>query len=221
MNETPKSKGEMVIEQIMQELDPGSERYQVLAIAKRFKSSWVELGEQLIQVNSRGLFRQWGYDSFEDYCAREVRIRKPTAQKLTQAYHYLEKEEPELLARHTELKPLPDFRSVDLLRQAREERDFSEEEYAELRRAVVEEDRSHPTVLKRFKEVAGGRDGGPDQVQLLKSGLTAARRLETVIDQLDQVSTEQRQMVGDLIRQLEREIELARSPEVEEQETSP
>jgi hypothetical protein len=86
---------------------------------------------------------------------------------------------------------------------------------------VVEEDRSHPTVLKRFKEVAGGRDGGPDQVQLLKSGLSAARRLETFIDQLDQVSTEQRRMVGDLIRQLEREIELARSPEVEEQETPP
>lgn len=216
MNETPKSKGELVIEQIMQELDPGSERYQVLAIAKRFKSSWVELGEQLIQVNSRGLFRQWGYDSFEDYCAREVRIRKPTAQKLTQAYHYLEKEEPELLARHTELKPLPDFRSVDLLRQAREEREFSEEEYAELRRAVVEEDRSHPTVLKRFKEVAASHQDGPDQVQLLKSGISAARRLETVIDQLDQVSTEQRRMVGDLILQLEREVELARSPEVEE-----
>lgn len=215
MSETPKSKGEMVIERIMQELDPGSERYQVLAIAKRFKSSWVELGEQLIQVNSRGLFRQWGYDSFEDYCAREVRIRKPTAQKLTQAYHYLEKEEPELLARHTELKPLPDFRSVDLLRQAKEERAFSEEEYADLRRAVVEEDRSHPTVLKRFKEVAE-KEEAPDPVQLLKSGLAAARRLETVIDQLDQVSTEQRRMVGDLILQLEREIELARSPEVEE-----
>jgi hypothetical protein len=214
MSDTPKSKGETVIERIMQELDPGSERYQVLAIAKRFKSSWVELGEQLIQVNSRGLFRQWGYDSFEDYCAREVRIRKPTAQKLTQAYHYLEKEEPELLARHTELKPLPDFRSVDLLRQAREEREFSEEEYAELRRAVVEEDRSHPTVLKRFKEVTANREDSPDQVQLLRSGLSAARRLETVIDQLDQVSTEQRQMVGDLIRQLEREIERGRSQEV-------
>jgi len=215
MDETVKSKGEMVIERIMQELDPGSERYQVLAIAKRFKSSWVELGEQLIRVNSRGLFRQWGYESFEEYCAREVRIRKPTAQKLTQAYHYLEKEEPELLARHTELKPLPDFRSVDLLRQARQERDFSEEEYAELRRAVVEEDRSHPTVLKRFREVAGGREE-PDPAQLIRSALGAARRLETAIDQLDQVSAEQRRMVGDLVRQLEREIEMARSPEVEE-----
>jgi hypothetical protein len=71
-------------------------------------------------------------------------------------------------------------------------------------------------VLKRFKEVATSREDGPDQVQLLRSGLSAARRLETIIDQLEQVSTEQRQMVGDLILQLEREIERGRSREVEE-----
>jgi hypothetical protein len=216
MNETPKSKGEELIERIMRELDPSSERYQVLATAKRFKSSWVELGEQLLKVNGQGLFRQWGYDSFEEYCAREIRIKKPTAQKLTMAYSYMEQEEPQLLARQAELKPPPDYRSVDLLRQARQERGFSDEQYAELRRAVVEEDRGHPTVLKRFKEVAASREDGPDPVQLLRSGLSAARRLETVIDQLDQVSTEQRGMVADLVRQLEREIELARSPEVEE-----
>lgn len=216
MNDTPKSKGEQVIEQIMRELDPASERYQVLATARQFKSSWVELGAKLMHVSHGGLFRQWGYDTFEEYCAREIRIKKPTAQKLTLAYNYMEKEEPELLARQAEFKPLPDFRSVDLLRQAREEKAFSDEEYDELRRAVVEEERSHPTVLKRFKEVAASREGGPDPVQLVKGALSAARRLETLIDQLDQVSTEQRGMVADLIRQLEREVELTRAPDVEE-----
>ena len=48
MEESPKSKGEMVIERMMEELDPASPRYQVLATAKRFKSSWVELGEKLL-----------------------------------------------------------------------------------------------------------------------------------------------------------------------------
>lgn len=215
MNDTPKSKGEQIIEQIMQELDPASDRYQVLASAKQFKSSWVALGAKLTHVSRDGLFRQWGYDSFEDYCAREIRIKKPTAHKLTLAYNYMEKEEPELMARQAELKPLPDFRSVDLLRQAREEQNFSAEEYADLRRAVIEEERSHPTILKRFKEVAG-RDDEVNPEQLIKSGLAAARRLETVIDQLDQVSTEQRSMVADLIRQLEREVELTRAPDVEE-----
>jgi hypothetical protein len=182
MNDNPKSKGELVIERIMQELDPTSPRYQVLATAKRFKSSWVELGEKLLQIQKAAQFREWGYDSFEDYCSREIRIKKPTAQKLTLAYRYLEKDEPELLVRQTELKPLPDYRSVELLRQAREEKAFSEDEYAELRRAVIEDERSHPTVLKRFKEVAAARaEEPPDPAVPLKSALAAARRLETAL----------------------------------------
>jgi len=211
MEESPKSKGEMLIERMMQELDPTSPRYQVLATAKRFKSSWVELGEKLLQIQKTGEFHEWGYDSFEDYCSREIRIKKPTAQKLTLAYRYLEKDEPELLARQTELKPLPDFRSVDLLRQAREEKAFSDEEYAELRRAVIEEERSHPTVMKRFKEVAAAHaEEPPDATVPLKAALAAARRLETALRSLPEFAVAQGEAIGELIAQLEERIETAR-----------
>ncbi|HEY7745111.1 MAG TPA: hypothetical protein VIA07_02155 [Desulfuromonadales bacterium] len=204
MNDHPKSKGEMVIERIMQELDPASPRYQVLATARRFKSSWVELGEKLLQIQKQGQFREWGYDSFEDYCSREIRIKKPTAQKLTLAYRYLEKDEPELLVRQTELKPLPDYRSVELLRQAREEKAFSEEEYAGLRRAVIDEERSHPTILKRFKEVAATRsDEPPDTTIPLKSALAAARRLQTVLRPLADLPLEHLEELARLIACLE------------------
>ncbi len=186
----PKSKGEMIIERLMQELDPESDRYRVLATAKRFKSSWVELGEKLLLVQREGAFRQWGYESFEEYCAREIRIQKPTAQKLTLAYRYLEQEEPELLARRTEIKPLPDYRSVDLLRQAREEKGFSQEEYAQLRQAVVEEERSHPTVLKRFKEVDALRGEEPDGASSLKAARNAAKRLGSALEALPEVPAE-------------------------------
>jgi hypothetical protein len=207
MNDNPKSKGELVIERIMQELDPASPRYQVLATARRFKSSWVELGEKLLQIQKQGQFREWGYDSFEDYCSREIRIKKPTAQKLTLAYRYLEKDEPELLVRQTELKPLPDYRSVELLRQAREEKSFSEEEYAGLRRAVIEEERSHPTILKRFKEVAAGRDEGPDQVHLDKTALAAARRLESALRPLADLPPACQEELARLITCLEERVE--------------
>ena len=207
MNDNPKSKGELVIERIMQELDPASPRYQVLATARRFKSSWVELGEKLLQIQKQGQFREWGYDSFEDYCSREIRIKKPTAQKLTLAYRYLEKDEPELLVRQTELKPLPDYRSVELLRQAREEKSFSEEEYAGLRRAVIEEERSHPTILKRFKEVAAGREEGPDLVHLGKVALAAARRLETALRPLADLPLEHQEELARLIACLEERVE--------------
>jgi hypothetical protein len=213
MNDNPKSKGELVIERIMQELDPASPRYQVLATARRFKSSWVELGEKLLQIQKQGQFREWGYDSFEDYCSREIRIKKPTAQKLTLAYRYLEKDEPELLVRQTELKPLPDYRSVELLRQAREEKSFSEDEYAELRRAVIEEERSHPTILKRFKEVAASRDEGPDQVHLGKTALAAARRLESALRPLADLPPAFQEELVRLIACLEERVEVGEGGE--------
>ena len=204
----PKSSGELHIERIMQELDPSSERYQVLDTARRFKSSWVELGERLLRVNQGGVFRKWGYESFEDYCAREIRIKKPTAQKLTLAYHYLEKEEPELLARRTELKPLPDYRSVDLLRQARQERDFSAEDYANLRQAVVEEERSVPTVRKRFNELSASHPAAPQEpLGPCKAALAAARRLAGALRQLAEPPAPLVTQADDIVATLENEVE--------------
>ncbi len=210
MEQMPKSTGEKVIEQMMEQLDPTSDRYQVLATAKRFKSSWVELGEKLQVVRKNGKFQEWGYDSFEEYCSREIRIKKPTAQKLTQAYRFLEKEEPGLLARQRELKPLPDYRSVDLLRRAREEENFSDEDFGELRRAVLEEDRSHPTILKKFREtVRSGEDEAAASRLQLKSALTAARRLSGALSELDDCPAELRESVEEVILFLEERSEEA------------
>ncbi|GAB7027579.1 hypothetical protein [Geotalea toluenoxydans] len=208
MTDMPQSSGERHIEKIMEQLDPESERYQVLDTAKKFKSSWVELGDKLLQVSSRGHFREWGYQSFEDYCVQEIRIKKGTAEKLTLAYRYMEKQEPELLTQRNPLKPLPDFRSVDLLRQAKEEKGFSDDEYAQLRKSIVEEERSHPTVLKRFKEVAAGHDTEePDPLIPVKSSLSAARRLDTALVGVPEVPAEFRDNVVNLILYLEETLQ--------------
>ncbi|HKK01686.1 MAG TPA: hypothetical protein VJ955_05920 [Desulfuromonadales bacterium] len=204
---TPKSSGELHIERIMQELDPTSERYQVLDTARRFKSSWVELGEQLLQVSRSGFFRQWGYESFEDYCTKEIRIKKPTALKLTQAYHFLEKEEPEVLARRTELKPLPDYRSVDLLRQAREEKELSSEDYATLRQAIIDEERSLPTVRKRFNDLVSNQQPQmQDPQQHYKTVMAAARRLAGLLQQSDETPPKLFSLVEEVVAAVEEKI---------------
>ena len=185
--ETPKTKGELVIEQIMRQLDPASPRYRVLSVARQFKSSWVELGEQLTLVRNSGEFNAWGYTSFEDYCRDEVRIKKETARKLTCAFNFLEKEEPDLLARSRELQPIPDYRSIDLLRQAREEALMDDEQYQLLREAVIDKERSHPTVAKQFRELSGQQQM-PTQPQLARSALMAARRLEACLQQVDELA---------------------------------
>jgi len=210
MDATPKSKGELAIEELMKGLDPQSDRYRTLASARQFKSSWVELGSRLLQVNNRNLYRQWGFDTFEHYCTREIRIRKPTAQKLTLAYRFMEKEEPELLGKCDDVRPLPDYRSVEVLRQAREEKNFSEEEYDELRRAVVDEDRSYSTVLKRFRDAAAAKDDAPsDRLPRLKGALAAARRLETSLQSLEGIEGTHLENIGRLVTNLQSEIETA------------
>jgi len=183
MSETPKTKGELVIEQIMQQLDPSSPRYRVLSVARQFKSSWVELGEQLTLVRNKGDFSDWGYTSFEDYCRDEVRIKKDTALKLTGAYSYLKKEEPEILVRNEQMQPIPDYRSIDILRQAREDQQLSDEQFQLLRDTVIEKERSHPTVAKQFRELTGQNTPLTKQ-QLLRQSLATVRRLEGQLQQL-------------------------------------
>jgi len=112
------------------------------------------------------------------------------------------------MARHTELKPLPDYRSVELLRQAREEKDFSAEEYADLRRAVVEENRSHPTILKRFNDVASIKEGAaPSPLEHIKSGLSAAHRLANILAQVETVPDRHRDDLESLTTWLQKSLE--------------
>jgi hypothetical protein len=205
MPQTPKSSSERHIETIMEQLEPGSDRYVVLDKAKLFKSSWVELGEKLLQVSSKGRFREWGYDSFEEYCVQEIRIKRGTADKLTMAYRFMEKEEPQLLSAREELKPLPDYRSVDLLRKAKEEKGFSEEEYGKLRKSVVEEERSHPTVMKQYKEVAALREE-VNPLAPIKTSISAARRLDSALRGLNDPPALYLAQLGEMIVHLEEEL---------------
>lgn len=203
MDEVKQSKGEKHIEQLMQELQPDSDRYRVLATAKQFKASWAELGERLIQVSQRSLFKDWGYDSFSDYCSREIRIRKATAEKLTLAYRFLERQEPGLLARSEGLQPLPDYRSIDLLRRAHEEGQFEPEQYQALREAVVEDERSLPVVRKQFQEVTRAREEQvTTRLRQARVALSTARRLQTALEPLDDVAARHRAALDSLLAEL-------------------
>ncbi len=205
MEEKLPTKGAQHIEQLMQQLPTDSERYQVLVSAKQFKASWVELGEWLARVSNSSHYSEWGFTSFEDYCTKEVRIRRQTAEKLLLAYRFLERKEPDLLQRRQE-RPLPDYRSIDLLRKAEEGDHFSMAEYGELRQAVVEEERSHPTVAKQFRDISHSHRPEQLTVHRCKSALSAARRLATSLHELPEVPPELTQPVTQLIAFLENRL---------------
>ena len=196
------SKGALHIDELLLQLPPESERYRVLMSARRFKSSWVELGESLTRIANSGQFHDWGYPSFEEYCAREIRIRRQTADKLLLAFRFLEREEPGVLARQEE-KPLPDFRSIDLLRQAREEQAFAPEHYNELRRTVLEAERSHPTAARQFRELLQEYQPERRGERRCQAALSAARRLGNALAELEAVPPDLQHAVQELIGYLE------------------
>jgi len=202
MEEKSPTKGSQHIEQLMRQLPPESERYQVLATAKQFKSSWVELGEWLAKVSNKKQFSEWGFTSFEDYCTKEIRIRRQTAEKLLLAFRFLERREPSLLERK-EGHPLPDYRSIDLLRKADEREYFSMEEYSELRQAVIEEERNHPSVAKRFRDMTHSHQPEQKTLHQHRNALLAAKRLATSLQEIADVPEELSQAVVQLIGFLE------------------
>lgn len=213
METSVKTRAEELIEQLMQQLDPASPRYHVLASAKQFKSSWVDLGEKLIKVKREGLFQEWGYQDFVDYCRKEVRIKQPTAQKLTMAYHYLEQQEPELLQRSGDLHPMPDYRAVDLLRQAEEEQQLSQDEISQLRQAVLQENRSFPTIRQRFNQASQAhQDATANRVQARQTILANCRRLSRSLEAEPELGEALQSPLAALITQLETEVETETVP---------
>jgi hypothetical protein len=115
--------------------DP-SFRQTVLLAAKRFKSSWVELGKLLSRVLHEGLHEEWGYPSFEAYCLGELRIKKQTAMKLTRNFSFLEKHEPQVMRAPELAEAAPAFEVVEVLAQAEDRGQLTAQEYKSIRDAI-------------------------------------------------------------------------------------
>ena len=154
-NTTQKTKGIQRLELQMKVLSPETLRYRVLESAKTFKSSWMELGQYLYAVQKDKLFKDWGYGTFEAYCAKEIGIRQQTAVKLLRSYYFLEKEEPAYLKRRSAdgEKPtqVPVFEAVNALRLARQSDKISEKDYEKIREEVLVKGGEAAEVKKKIK----------------------------------------------------------------------
>ena len=163
MNAPEKSKSIRNLEDRMGNLEPDSLRFRVLDAAKSFKSSWIELGQFLFTVYKDKLYRDWGYQTFEAYCGKEIGIRQNTAVKLLKSYSFLEKEEPEYVKPEamSERKPdrIPSFEAVNSLRLAHENERVSEDQYEDLRQDILEEAKEDSEIKKKIKYIlkSGGK----------------------------------------------------------------
>ncbi len=161
----------------IEDLPEGSLRRRVLEGARRFKASWVELARLLAQVRREGQWREWGFQSFERYCARELFIRKQTAEKLTASYGFLERHEPEM-ARARQPRPAPAFEVIEVLSRAEAAGRLPAEAYQELRQEVVEGGATPAAVNHRLAERWGPAPSRrPRPAERLSRLAAAARRL--------------------------------------------
>jgi hypothetical protein len=143
---------EAELERKAMSVPPGSFRQSVLLAAKRFKSSWVELGKLLGKVRHEGTFQDWGYATFEAYCLAELRIRKQTADKLTKGYAVMNKYEPERLEAPDIAQSAPAFEVVEVLAQAEERGQLSAEEYKSIRDSIWNQEKPTSELRRELTE---------------------------------------------------------------------
>ncbi len=160
------------------EVEPGSFRHTVLLSAKRFKATWVELGKLLVRVRDEGSFNEWGYESFEAYCLKELHIRKQTALKLTRSFSFLKKHEPKEMGSEEIVHRAPAFEVVEVLADAEERGQLSAEEYRSIRDSIWNPERPvselKREIVERFPRPAPEPPGDAYLVRRLAS---AARKL--------------------------------------------
>ena len=145
------------IEERMEALEPDSLRFKILDSARRFKSSWIDLGQYLFSVYKDKLFKEWEYLTFEAYCSKEIGIKQTTAMKLLKSYSFLEHEEPAFLKRQSldGQKPskIPSYESVNALRLAKQSDRLSEDDYETLREEVLDHVKEDAEVKKKIRYI--------------------------------------------------------------------
>ena len=149
------TKGQAAMAEKAAELVPGSLRHQVLQTAQRFKTSWVELGSLLVRVRNEGAWEQWGFKTFEDYCSKELRIKRQTALKLTDSYAFLARHERSLF--DTEKPPAPEqdappFEVVSVLAGAEQRGQLSDNDYKELRERIWSDEEKPTQIAKELAQ---------------------------------------------------------------------
>ncbi len=161
-----------------EDLPEGSVRRRVLEGARRFKAAWVEFGRLLSEVKREGLWREWGYPSFDRYCAKELFIRPATAEKLTASYGFLERHEPELARPRADGKA-PPFEVIEVLSRAEATGQLSNAAWRELRDEVLERPPSAAAMTRRLAEKLGPPPAAPvpRRTDRLRALAALARRL--------------------------------------------
>jgi hypothetical protein len=189
------------------------ERAEVLARARRFKASWIELAESLSSVKRSGHWKNWGYESFEAYAKGELRIRQETADKLTGSYSFLKRRAPSVLERDALEERIPSYQAVDFLRRAEASEGAPKGAVEEIRRRVLEDAAPVASIARAYGDVVFPIDGEQRKARDALGLKNVARRLRDLLGETHAVprklATEVDGALGRLLEALESAEEAA------------
>jgi hypothetical protein len=160
-----------------------AERVEVLARARTFKRSWIELAEALSVVYERSSWQRWGFESFEAYCKNELHVTPATAAKLLGSFRFLRASAPRVIARAQEqpAAPVPSLAAVDFVARATERGAADRSVLGDIRRAAFDEGADGPALSRRFREVAFPVDEAEAGDRLRRQIASCARRLAQLV----------------------------------------
>jgi hypothetical protein len=163
--------------------DEATVRAMALQSAKNFKACWKDLAKSLAIVWKEKFYKDWGYQTFDAYTAKEIRIRKHTALKLINSYQFLEKEEPQYLndsdSNTSYSSDTPTFEAVNTLRLAK--RKLDDQDYEAVKKDMFEKNRDIQEVKKDLTALIRQRkDTDPEEERKKHNELILKRTLGTL-----------------------------------------
>jgi hypothetical protein len=160
-------------------------------------------------TRQRDSWQRWGYPSFDDYCARELRLRRGTVDKLCASYGFLAAHAPGLLRGEPDdvVQKVPSWQAVDFVARAEERGAASEETLSEMRRALLDEGAAMPALSRKYREVAFPIDDDERRARARSQLLSTARRLADLVvdpeaDVPTTLATRVESVLGELLRQV-------------------
>lgn len=192
------------------------QRLELVQRAQKFKRSWVELAESLIQLRKNHAYRQWGYGDLHEYCNKELSIRAATVDKLLLSFTTVQHHAPEVLARDGVAREIPSLDAVDYFSRAigNEEKpgpfrrlDAPDQMLEQLRSAVFDEGQNVRELTKRFNPVLRPKPEAPDPQDAVKRARSTAQKLVQLLPEVSGLTEARVARVQAAIESLLRDLE--------------
>lgn|SRR5690554_4915407 len=164
-------------------------RLRAVETARQFKRSWIEMARVILEIRNRQSYEAWGYSDVYAYCFQELRLKRPTVEKLMLSYSTIREHAPKVLNYDGIAQPIPSVDSVDYLAKALREHERDDEDarlpsedvIAELKQAIFEEGAPVQSLRKRFDPILHPKSDAVLEGEAIKKALAALRRLETTL----------------------------------------